>query len=332
MGSRRPADNLSGSLTVMIQLLLAADGLDDVRAATAHGALVLSSYDALTIREVAISQSLEVVLRCGHELDPEAQALEQHLCEEASETRRSVSTLDRLQNEEAQGLAERYAREYGLCLTRPLLAYGDLVGVVSLHYRGRAALVDAEFDALWRFVDCAAVALYNGRVRKDLRDFAYTDPLTGLASRRWLDLELSHLREAELSLLLIDFDGLKAVNDSLGYERGDVLIAAVGATLAASVQEGELAARLGGDEFVLVLPNMGKRNARTRADELTRTLDGLSLPPDLGPLFQGASIGAATAHPYEDPRQALSRAAAEMRSRKRRRKSDREGPERRDRH
>jgi diguanylate cyclase (GGDEF)-like protein len=322
--AKRPLENLSTALMVTIQLLLAAEELGDVRAATAHGALVLSSYDSLTLLEVGASEPLEVTLCDGHALDADAQALEQHLCEGASKTKRPLSTLDRLDGDEMHELADGYVRRYELCLALPLLAYGDLVGVLVFHFRECSALEGAEFDALRRFADCAAVALFNARARRDLHDFAYTDPLTGLASRRWLDLELSNLRDTELSLLLIDFDGLKSVNDSLGYERGDVLIAAVGSTLAAHVQVGELVARLGGDEFVVVLPDTVKWKAQARAEELTRILDRLDLPPDIEPLFQGASIGAATASPFEDPRLALRRAAEEMHSRKRRRKSDRD--------
>ena len=177
-----------------------------------------------------------------------------------------------------------------------------------------------------RFASCAGVALFNGRARQDLRDFAYTDSLTGLASRRWLDRQLASPRDTKLSLLLIDFDGLKPVNDLLGYDRGDLLIAAVGATIAANLEEGELAARLGGDEFVVLLPETGKKRAALRAEQLTQILDDLKLPDDIAGLFLGASVGAATAKPHEDPQRALNRAGVEMRSRKRRRRSDREDP------
>jgi diguanylate cyclase (GGDEF)-like protein len=320
----RPLDNLSTSLTVLIQDLFAAEELEDVRAAIAHGAAVISSYDNVTLHEFGANQALEVTFRESRGLAADAQALERHLCDRAIESRRAASTLDRLEGDEERALGDAYVRRYGLCLVHPLVAYGDLVGVLALHYRGRAALLDAEFDALRRFVNCAAVALFNGRARRDLRDFAYTDPLTGLASRRSLDLELARPRATKLSLLLIDFDGLKAVNDSLGYDRGDVLIAAVGETISANLQDGEIAARLGGDEFVVLLPDTGKHRAGRRAEEVTQILDSLALPDDIALLFLGASVGAATAKPNEDPQRALSRAGAEMRSRKRRRKSDRE--------
>jgi diguanylate cyclase (GGDEF)-like protein len=317
-------DNFRPLLAAMIRQLFEADPLDDVRAVTAHGARLISPHDALTLRERGVSGQPVVSLRQGEELDAGAKALERHLCEEASRTGRTVSTLDRLANEQAQSLTDAYVRRNALCLTRPLRVFGEGFGTLTLHYEDRPALADAEFEALRTFADYAAIALYNARARQDLRDFAYTDSLTGLASRRQLDIELSRLRDRALSLLLIDFDGLKAVNDALGYDRGDALIAAVGSALAANVDDGELAARLGGDEFVVVLPGVSEQRARMRAEELTGVLDRLAVPDDLEALFHGASVGAATAVPGEDSRAVLRRASNEMRSRKRRRKTDRD--------
>jgi diguanylate cyclase (GGDEF)-like protein len=322
--ANRPDDDLSTLLTAMIQLVHAADRLPDVRETIAHAVRMISQYDALTLREVGISRSLEVTLRRGDPPDSATRALERHLCQEASVAGRAVSTLDRFASEQAQSLIEAYTRRYRLCLVRPLQAYGEPVGVLTLHYAGRTALADSEFDALRRLSESAAVALHNARARQELRDFAHTDPLTGLASRRKLDLELARLQRTGLSLLLVDFDGLKAVNDTLGYARGDELIARIGTALAAHSREGELAARLGGDEFVIVLSKSDERHARRRSDELTAALDQLELPSDLEALFHGASVGAATAAPGESPREVLLRATTEMRSRKRRRKTDRE--------
>lgn len=308
----------------MIQMLLAAHALDDVRAAAAHGTRLISRYDSLTVYEAQQSGALEVTLRAGEELGPGARALEEQLCAKASKTGRTVSTLDRFVDAREASHADEYVYRYGLCLVRPLHAYGDLVGLLVLHYGGRTVLPEQEFDALRRFADCAAVALSNARTREELRSFAYSDPLTGLANRRGLELEFERLRDDLLSMLLIDFDGLKAVNDSLGYDRGDALIMSVGEKLAASANMNEFVVRLGGDEFVVVMPEASLSLARLRAEELTAMLERLELPQDLASLFHGASVGSATADPGEDPWHVLQRASAEMRSRKRRRKSDRE--------
>lgn len=322
--SSNAVDSLSSRLVATIQVLLAAEELEDVRGAVAHGARIISPYDALTLYEVQGSATFEVTLRRGEKLGPGASALEELLCGRAGKTGRTMSTLDRFESEQEQFVVDDYVRRYGLCLTRSLQAYGKFIGLVVFHYTGRAALVDAEFDALRRFVDCAAVALSNARTRRELHSFAYLDPLTGLANRRGLEAEFARLEGAPLSLLLIDFDGLKAVNDTLGYERGDALITAVGVKLAASGNPGESVVRLGGDEFVVIMPETTRSLARVRTEEMTTILDRLELPEDLTRLFHGASVGSATADPGEDAWEVLRRASAEMRSRKRRRKTDRE--------
>jgi hypothetical protein len=74
----------------------------------------------------------------------------------------------------------------------------------------------------------------------------------------------------------------------------------------------------------VLLPEADARRAQIRAEELTGVLDRVAVPADLEALFHGASVGFATAQPGEDPRAALRRAGGEMRSRKRRRKTDRE--------
>ena len=316
--------NLATLVGAMMQLVVEADRLEEIREAIVHGVRIITPFDALTLREAGIANALEVTTRRGPPTDSMMKAIERHLCRQAMVTERTATTLDRFGSEQGRALVDAYVDRYGLCIARPLRAYGEHLGVLTVHYNDRMILAEAEFDALRRLSRCAAVALDNGRTRQELRDFAHVDPLTGLASRRRLDLELARRRKGGLSLLLIDFDGLKAVNDSLGYERGDALIATIGAVLAASTQEGEFAARLGGDEFVLLLADADERRSRMRCEELTTVLDAIDLPRDLGVLFHGASVGWAVAEPGEDPRDVLLRASGEMRSRKRRRRSDRE--------
>ncbi len=95
--------------------------------------------------------------------------------------------------------------------------------------------------------------------RSDLEMMAYHDPLTGLANRRQMDARLSytlaHARrdEASFSLIMIDLDGFKHVNDAAGHQAGDELLVAVSRRLKALLREVDLVVRLGGDEFVLIL-------------------------------------------------------------------------------
>jgi diguanylate cyclase (GGDEF)-like protein len=325
------ADNSSLPLLAVVQMLLSARDLDDVRAATAHGAEMVSPYSTLSLYEAQPDGALELTTRSGDELGPGAAAVEDLLRERSRGTGTSASTLDMPSSQEDRLVVREYTRRNSLCITRALCAYGELTGVLVIHYTDRNALAQAEFDMLRRFAEFAAVALVTARTRADLQSIAYSDALTGLANRRWLEIEFARLQGSEVTLVLIDFDGLKMVNDNLGFDRGDELIRAVGVRLAASAEPDEFVVRYGGDEFVVVMPETGREGALRRAEELTNILDGVTLPPDLASLFQGASVGPATAKAGEDLWDVLRRASAEMRSRKRRRKTDRElsgnGPE-----
>jgi diguanylate cyclase (GGDEF)-like protein len=320
---------MSPPILAVIQMLLSAQGLEDVRATTAHAAQLISRYSTLSLYELQDGEGIALTYRSGDELAPGPQAVEDLLCSRALQRSRSVSTLDIFVDQQERLAVADYIRYDRLCLVRPLAAYGELVGLVSLHYNGRIALDEAEFDGLRRFAEYASVALSIARARTELRSFAYSDALTGLANRRWLEAEFTRLQGTEISVLLIDFDGLKAVNDTLGFDRGDALIHAVGLALAASAAPGESVVRYGGDEFVVVMPASDRIAAVRRAEEVTAILDHIPLAADLAPLFRGASVGAATASAGEDLWDVLRRANREMLSRKRRRKTDRAsfGPE-----
>jgi diguanylate cyclase (GGDEF)-like protein len=210
-----------------------------------------------------------------------------------------------------------------LFLRLPLVAHRIELG--SLVVGRRTTPFDSdEIDALKTFAGLAALALHGAHVRAELRRLAYTDALTGLGNRRALEAELERVDGlTPLSLLLLDFDGLKAANDAIGYAAGDRLIVESARVLAAALLPGELAARLGGDEFVAVLPGVAEADALRRGAEIATAVEAVPLPSELAALFQGASCGAVGAWTGERPAELLLRAARDMHARKAARKAAR---------
>nr|WP_237519484.1 GGDEF domain-containing protein [Streptomyces sp. HUCO-GS316] len=137
----------------------------------------------------------------------------------------------------------------------------------------------------------------QAELQKQLHHQATHDPLTGLANRALLNerLESALTRCTATSaagLLMLDLDGFKDVNDTLGHPAGDELLVDVARRLTARVREQDLVARLGGDEFALLVDGV---HPRTLHDYTTRILDAFKDPFILAqghPVHVSTSIGA----------------------------------------
>jgi diguanylate cyclase (GGDEF)-like protein/PAS domain S-box-containing protein len=118
------------------------------------------------------------------------------------------------------------------------------------------------------------------RFEEQLQHMADHDPLTGLLNRRAFGEELDrHVARGrryglEGALLVLDLDQFKAVNDTLGHNAGDELIASAAAQLEQTLRESDVLARLGGDEFAVLLPRGGAAEASTVAAKLLRAIRG----------------------------------------------------------
>jgi diguanylate cyclase (GGDEF)-like protein len=109
---------------------------------------------------------------------------------------------------------------------------------------------------------------------QQLRELASREPLTGLYNRRYFNETLQRrfseaLRyNADLSCIMIDLDGFKAVNDEYGHQVGDELLQLAAGTVASQLRTADVAARFGGDEFVALLPQTDAESARVLAERI----------------------------------------------------------------
>jgi diguanylate cyclase (GGDEF)-like protein len=129
-----------------------------------------------------------------------------------------------------------------------------------------------------RFASHTALAIANAWLVRDLRLMAATDPLTEIANRRTFEATLSQdvaraSRVGEqVSLVLVDVDHFKKVNDTHGHQRGDEVLCQVARTLASECRLGDTVARYGGEEFVMILFGCGAQDALSVADRMRRLI------------------------------------------------------------
>jgi diguanylate cyclase (GGDEF)-like protein len=175
-----------------------------------------------------------------------------------------------------------------------------------------ADAVERLADATGAIQAAAVEELVRSRSR-ELESQANTDPLTGLGNLRNLQTELAQMLEMQkryghpFGVLLMDIDGLKRVNDSLGHQAGDRLLMQVAMALQRSIRSVDVAARLGGDEFCVLAPEqesaaavlLGERLASAVVDEVSVGAD----PP------VGLSIGVVSCPEHGEDAEALIDAA-----------------------
>ena len=156
------------------------------------------------------------------------------------------------------------------------------------------------------------------QLEDDLRRMATMDALTGLFNRRrfyelgqyeWAKLERgSHV----LSLLMIDLDRFKAVNDRLGHAVGDEALRCFARACRGQIREGDSPGRLGGEEFGVLLPDTGLAGALEVAERIRAAMETCPISGPDGDFFVTVSIGAVTARPREGFEAMLARADEAM--------------------
>jgi diguanylate cyclase (GGDEF)-like protein len=159
---------------------------------------------------------------------------------------------------------------------------------------------DTQRDALMDLSTLVVTALQARRRALDLQRLAMTDYLTGIGNRvrfeKALVAELSHAMRAEspLSVVCMDLDEFKSVNDTFGHAAGDEVLCEVSRRLSALVRQGDVLARLGGDEFAIVMRDADHASAATLVERIAKTVRqpiALSMGQTVG---IGISVGLAT--------------------------------------
>jgi len=155
------------------------------------------------------------------------------------------------------------------------ITYGDsLLGVLNVESREENAFSSQDVLIMSTLADLLATALHNAFVFQKLQQQSITDGLTGIKTRRffWEALSSEWKRASRsgrpFSVVLIDLDKFKEVNDTFGHLEGDLVLARVGRLLEQRCRQSNVVARYGGDEFIILMPETGVDQAQALAERL----------------------------------------------------------------
>jgi diguanylate cyclase (GGDEF)-like protein/putative nucleotidyltransferase with HDIG domain len=185
-------------------------------------------------------------------------------------------------------------------LVCPLLFNERFIGTISVYHTEPSIYTDDHRRLLDRISEQAAAVIYNSIVFEQTQEDSLTDPLTGLPNTRFMFMHLTRelaradRLKSEVSLLVMDLDNFKDINDTFGHHVGDRALRDIAMVLRAGIRPYDICVRYAGDEFIVVLSGCGGEEAERKRVELQRAVDGLQFEARPGKMLPLAiSVGAA---------------------------------------
>ena len=220
-------------------------------------------------------------------------------------------------------------------LVCPLLFNERFIGTMSVYHTEPSVYTDDHRRLLDRISEQAAAVIYNSMVFEQTQEDSLTDPLTGLPNTRSMFMHLTRelaraeRLKSEVSLLVMDLDNFKEINDTFGHHVGDRALRDIATVLRAGIRPYDVCVRYAGDEFIVVLAGCGADEAERKRLELQRAVDGLQFEARPGQMLPLAiSVGAAVfPHDGDTYETLLATADSRMYRDKTRRKRVNGGPD-----
>jgi diguanylate cyclase (GGDEF)-like protein len=190
-----------------------------------------------------------------------------------------------------QGFAEVRSE---LCI--PLLSFGQAMGVLSLESAKLDAFDIADVPALESVADICANAIQNAHYFERVRHMAYVDGLTGVFNRRYFEtrileeIERAKRYQGSMSLVLIDIDSFKRLNDEFGHLMGDDVLRQISAIFSQNLRKADVGCRFGGEEFAIIVPEVTGGDAFYVAEKLRKVIQATVFPGVPRPVTISAGV------------------------------------------
>jgi diguanylate cyclase (GGDEF)-like protein len=168
----------------------------------------------------------------------------------------------------------------------PLIFHERVIGVMTLAALKPHQFTEHDLSHILLLSDQAAIVIQNAQLHTHIRAQALTDPLTNLFNRRAFEKEVgdqidySHLSQRIFTLMVLDIDHFKQVNDTYGHPSGDEALRQISRCLRNNIRKTDFLARIGGDEFAVLLPDTPPEQAQYVAEKINQCLThtDLNLP------------------------------------------------------
>src|SRR5437867_2213885 len=190
-------------------------------------------------------------------------------------------------------------------LVCPLVFNERFIGTISVYHTESSIYTDDHRRLLDRISEQAAAVIYNSIVFEQTQEDSLTDPLTALPNTRFMFMHLTRelaraeRLKSEVSLLVMDLDNFKEINDTYGHHVGDRALRDIAGVLRAGIRPYDICVRYAGDEFIVVLSGCGGEEAERKRLELQRAVDQLHFEPRPGKRLPLAISVGASVFPHD---------------------------------
>jgi diguanylate cyclase (GGDEF)-like protein len=190
-------------------------------------------------------------------------------------------------------------------LVCPLLYNERVIGTISVYHTEPSIYTDDHRRLLDRISEQAAAVIYNSIVFEQTQEDSLTDPLTGLPNTRFMFMHLTRelaraerLR-SEVSLLVMDLDNFKEINDTYGHHVGDRALRDIALVLRAAIRPYDICVRYAGDEFIVVLSGCSGEEAERKRLELQGAVAQLQFEARAGKMLPLTMSAGASVFPHD---------------------------------
>ncbi len=188
------------------------------------------------------------------------------------------------------------------CWSEPILSSrGSVLGTFAIYHATTKSPQPEDLERISFAANLASIAIENRNVHEELERRAYSDYLTSLANRRYFleqaEKELERIKRhgGQLSLLMLDIDHFKKINDTYGHKVGDQVLQHLAKVCSQTLRDIDIIGRIGGEEFAVLLPETDSSQSVQTAERMRSAIDSANLIPEQGvALHFTASFGVAT--------------------------------------